>query len=116
MAKQRSRQSNLRRTRFISMPRRIGKRKMTIPLAVVAGFVPMALHTYDQYKINGVQGAGGAIVAGITGYQYKTKNFDFGNLNYGLWPILGGLFVHKLANRLGVNRMLAGSGIPLVRI
>jgi hypothetical protein len=38
-------------------------------------------------------------------------------LNWGLWPILAGIAVHKvIGQRMGVNAMLSRAGIPFIRV
>ncbi|GAH98844.1 unnamed protein product [marine sediment metagenome] len=45
-----------------------------------------------------------------------TKTFTTEYMKHGLYPFLGGALLHKAANRLGVNRAIARSGIPWIRI
>jgi hypothetical protein len=64
-----------------------------------------------------VYGSAQAVSANTIGYfpdrkawepMYALKNF---------WgPVLLGTVVHKIANKLGVNRAIARAGIPIVRI
>jgi hypothetical protein len=104
------------------MKRSSGRKQFTLPLAVVAGFVPLAYTTYKHYQWNGMggpEGAGDLFVRSLTGFSPNTaygKVWEFKRLNWGLMPILGGLLVHKIAGRLGVNRAIAGAGIPIIRL
>lgn len=99
-----------------------GKSKMTLPLAVVAGFVPLGYTTFKHWQWNGMGGEEGAadvFVRSLTGFSPNTaygRVWEFKRLMWGLMPILGGLAVHKIAGRLGVNRALASAGIPIIRI
>mgnify|MGYP001585157676 CR=1 FL=1 len=97
------------------------RRKMTIPLAIVAGFASPVVRTIQHGRDFGVTGPEGAVAEGtriMLGFNpYSTPmKFEAFRLNYGLYPVIGGLLVHKLAGMLGINRMLARSGIPLIRI
>jgi hypothetical protein len=106
-----------RRTRTIV--RRVGHRakKMTIPLAIVGGFVPMGSDLVSAYKVGGIEAMLGHVSLCTTGYDPadgKWKPMFAAKYLYG--PVLLGAFVHKAANRLGINRMLASAGVPLLRI
>lgn len=96
-----------------------GKRRSNggfkLPLAVVAGFAPLASSVYDS-RSDGFSGMSNALVRGLTGWDYQGQSWDMGNLNKGLWPILLGFLIHKLASVFGVNRALGRARIPLVRI
>ena len=90
---------------------------MTIPLAVIGGLIPMATDVLSAYKAAGAEGALGHVSLCTTGYdpsdgQWKPA-FAMQKL-YG--PLFLGSMVHKLASKLGVNRMIASAGIPLIRI
>lgn len=88
----------------------------TLPLAVVGGFVPLAVHAVDDYRVGGITHVGKGIAVRTTGYMVDTNQFEPKYLTQGLLPILAGLFVHKVASKVGVNRALARSGVPFVRI
>jgi len=97
--------------------RKHSKPQMTIPLAVVAGFVPLAKDVYTGYTSYGVTGAGHYLVGGITGYDTNTGKFNLPWAASHFWlPVGAGLVVHKLAGRFGINRALSRAGIPLLRI
>jgi len=97
--------------------------KMQIPLAVLAGFVPLVYTTYKHVQWNGWSGEEGGIdifIRSLTGFspnQAYGRSFEFKRMNWGLLPILAGIAAHKIiGGRLGVNAMLSRSGIPLIRI
>lgn len=107
------------RRRPRTIVRRVGRRAqhMTIPLAIVGGLVPMGADIVSAYRVGGIEAALGHLSLCTTGYdpadgQYKPM-FAVKKL-YG--PLLLGAIVHKAAGRLGINRMLAKTGIPLLRI
>jgi hypothetical protein len=106
-----------RRTRTVI--RRVGHRaqKMTIPLAIVGGLVPMGADILLAFKVGGAEAALGHVSLCTTGYDPadgQWKPMFAAKKLYG--PLLLGAFVHKAAGQLGVNRMLAKTGIPLLRI
>jgi len=76
MAKKRNHRSN-------------GKR-LTIPLAVVAG---MAAPTVKMWEARGGGVSGVAREAGriLTGYDFWNGTFDIGYMRYGLFPVVAGL-------------------------
>jgi hypothetical protein len=84
---------------------------------VVGGFAPLAVHALDDFRVGGIEHVGKGIAVRTTGYMIDTGKFNFGYLKQGLLPIVAGLLVHKfIGGKLGVNRALAGAGIPFVRI
>jgi hypothetical protein len=90
--------------------------KMQLPVALIAGFVPLAANGLRDYQQGGLDLLGTGLTWRLTGYNQMSKRFDFSGLSSGLLPILMGIGVHKLANRLGINRALAQAGIPLLRV
>jgi len=106
-----------RRTRTIIRRGGHKSKSMTIPLALVGGFVPMGTDILSAYKVGGISAALGHVSLCTTGYdpadgQWKPM-FAVQKL-YG--PLVLAALVHKVANKLGINRALASAGIPLVRI
>jgi hypothetical protein len=107
-----------RRRRTVTV-RRVGHRakSMTLPLAIVGGFVPMGVDLISAYKVGGIEAAMGHVSLCTTGYDPADGIWKPGFAMKKLYgPLLLGAIVHKAANRLGINRMLAGMGIPLVRV
>lgn len=92
------------------------KKKMTVSLAVIAGFVPIGADLYTQIKVGDYKQASMVAVHNLTGFNQWTGKWDTAGLKTGLLPIVAGIGVHKLAGWLGINRALAASGIPFVRI
>lgn len=91
---------------------------MTLPLAVLAG---MAVPAIDLYK-NGIsQGDAGRTMntaaAIFTGYNPESHTWEMAYLKRGLLPVVAGILVHKfVGGKLGVNRALAGAGVPFIRL
>lgn len=88
----------------------------TLPVAVVAGFVPLGLNVINGAKTGGINGAGFELVRGTTGYNWQAGRMEWPALVRGMGPILAGILVHKLAGRLGVNRALSRAGVPVLRV
>jgi len=91
-----------------------GKTKFTLPLAVVAGFVPVGVGIWNRRS--SAQGIADYLQAGFTGITPGTGQFSFANLKQGLMPVTAGFLVHMVAGKLGINRAIARAGIPLIRI
>ncbi len=97
--------------------RRRGKGGFTVPVAVVAGFTPLAVGAYRDQKEYGWQGMLSGICARTTGYNPQVQTWSFGTLMQGMGPILAGVLVHKVVGqKMGVNRFLGKSGIPFIRL
>jgi hypothetical protein len=94
------------------------KKKFTIPLAIVAGFIPAVANAHRYASTYGwpqsIMRAGG----GLIGYDTITGHYDGWSRmqESGTPQIAIGFFVHFLASRLGVNRMIAQAGIPIIRL
>ena len=92
--------------------KRYAKRKMTIPLAVVAGFIPPIIGVWNR-RTDPVM-AGNYLLAGFTGID--NGRFNPAALRQGALPVLGGFIAHTIASKMGINRAIARAGIPLIRI
>jgi len=100
------------------MPRRKKKgyrKKSTLPLAIVA---PMAYTGYQVAKAAMTPNNEVEVIERLTFYHKPTGTFRImggrGMETYG--PILAGAVIHKIANKLGVNRMLSSAGVPWIRV
>lgn len=102
--------------RYARPMRRHSRPKMTIPLAVLGGLVPTVVASLETAKAQGPMG--GLKMAGMrmTGYNPWVGKWYASEMAAGWVPLLAGVFAHKLANRIGINRAVARAGIPLVRI
>ena len=93
------------------------KKQFTLPLAVIAGFAPLAVDVGTQIKNGDWAQAGKVLVHNTIGYDGFNHNWNLSGFSHGLFPIIAGILVHKfVGGRLGVNRMLANAGIPVVRL
>jgi hypothetical protein len=90
---------------------------LTIPLAVVGGFGPGVARTIAATTSTGFTTGMYEASRIYTGYDPATGSFNFANMKYGTGPALLGVLVHKfIGGKLGINRVLAGAGIPLLRL
>ena len=108
------------RTRTVRGRRR-SKAGFKLPLAVVAGFTPLAYKMWSGFKSTDPNYGGifGAFREGAQ--QFGIDPVTGGGVNFaqtarGLTPIVAGFLIHKLASKLGINRAIAQAGIPFVRI
>ena len=94
-------------------------RGFTLPLAIVAGFLPMALDTFKYSKTTTSDGWNQGVrylVESTTGYDPQANYWSW-SLMRPMLPILAGLITHKLiGGKLGVNRMLGQARVPFIRI
>lgn len=95
-------------------PKRRRSHKMTIPLAVVAGFVPPAVGLWNRR--GSATEMSNYLLQGFTGMTPGTNTWNVNNLRLGLMPVVAGFIAHMVAGKLGVNRVLSRANIPLIRI
>lgn len=90
--------------------------KMTIPMGIVAGFVPLSISVWNV-RDQGFAQIGSTLSKRLTGYDPETAKWNFADMRCGTLAIIGGFLVHWLVgSKLGINRMLGRTGIPLIRI
>jgi hypothetical protein len=103
-----------------SMARKFKKRhskpSFTLPLAAIAGFIPVAAMTYNRFTTEGPLGASDELVARLTGYKWFNKTWNIQYLIEGLGPILVGFLVHWGVSKMGINRALGRAKVPILRI
>lgn len=100
------------------------KKQMTLPISVVAGFAPGLSRLWTHFQNPGLHGASNGIEAlGIEagriylGYDSRDGSWNGALMTLGTYPAIGGVLVHKfIGGKLGVNRMLASAGIPIIRL
>lgn len=99
--------------------RRVTRRrsKTTIPLALLAGFIPAAMDIYNNRGMGYVKSSMHTI-AGLVGYDTVTNKYKGWSQASaaGAGGIIAGVAVHVVASKVGVNRMIARTRIPLLRI
>lgn len=93
------------------------KKKFTLPLAIVAGFIPAGMDIYNNRGM-GVPQSAAHTIAGLIGWDTVGNSYVGWNQAKaaGAPGIAIGFGVHYLASKLGINRMIARAGIPLIRI
>lgn len=98
--------------------RRNGKKKMTIPLAIVAGFMPAIADIKNNSANLGWGGSAMHTGAGLIGWDTVTgKWVGISQAKAAGTPaIIIGFIAHVLASKFGINRALGRAGIPLIRI
>jgi len=103
---------------YVRAKRAHHKAKFSLPLAALAGFGPLAYNLWQDSKMGSVapQQMLSDVIASLTGWDIGTGTWRPQHLLRGAVPIIGGMAIHKMAGRFGVNRMLARAGIPVIRI
>jgi len=106
------------RRRYFRRARVHSKARFTLPMAIIAGFAPAAVGTIAGYKTYGINGALSELAKMFTGFDPYNPGlgFRFDSMKRGLVPVMAGMLIHKLAARLGVNRMLSSAGVPIIRV
>jgi hypothetical protein len=104
------------RTVYVKRAKHRSKAGFTLPLAVIAGFAPLATNGLRDYSQGGLELLGTGLTWRLTGYNMLSKKFDASGFATGLGPILLGLLVHKLAGKVGINRALSSAGVPFLRV
>jgi len=90
------------------------KPQMTIPIAIVAGFVPGAMSLYEARSSPETFGRQASRI--YTGFDPVGGKYNLQDMRFGTFPIFGGFLVHKVASALGVNRALGAAKMPFLRI
>jgi hypothetical protein len=90
--------------------RRSGKRKMTLPLAIVAPIASVAF--FEGQKL--MAGQYTTVLNDFTGYENGKFSVSRALPIYG--PIVLGAGIHILASKFGLNRAIASAGVPFVRV
>lgn len=89
---------------------------ITIPIAVVAGFLPGIQRSLVGLTVGGFTGLSIEMSKVYLGYDPPSATWHPSLMWYGFYPIVIGLVVHKIATIIGINRMLARARIPFVRV
>ncbi len=120
--------SSTRRARTYPRRRfhRGGRRSFRLPLAVIAGFVPIITNSFRAFQARGLSGpdsGSSEFIRTLTGFDpwgaqaaQPRPGFQAWQLRYGAMPIVLGMLVHWIASRIGINRMLGMAGVPIIRI
>ena len=98
--------------------RRRRKRGMTIPLAVVGGLAAGLAEPAQKLLQGDLEYALSILSRNYTGFRPGTGTWEPAYLRNGMLPLVAGLLVHKFVggSPLNLNKTLAASGIPFIRI
>jgi hypothetical protein len=105
--------------RYRSKPKKKTHRRggMTVPLSLIGGLMPMAADIVSATRVGGIEAALGHVSLCTTGYDPADGKWKPGFAMQKLYgPMFVAMMAHKLAGRLGINRMLGKAGVPLFRI
>jgi hypothetical protein len=102
--------------RYFGKARKSFHKKPTISLAIAAGFAVPVTRAVNTYKYAGLTNAVSHFTSMMVGFEPTTGLFNANNLKSGLLPVMTGAVIHKVASMMGINRMIAQSGIPFIRI
>lgn len=89
-----------------------GGRKVS--LAVIGGMIPGIAFAAEPVQSGRTwDETWQRLIAAYTGYSYGEKRWSAFYLGKGLFPMLGGMFAHGLANYVGLNRAIARFRLPV---
>jgi hypothetical protein len=106
---------------IVKYRRKSGKRhhrraKQGISLAILAGFAPTALFAWQGYQDQGIGEVPHRLIGRLVGYDINVHKFSLDELAKGWIPIIGGALAHKMANRLGINRVVRRATMGFISI
>lgn len=88
----------------------------TLPISVTAGMVAGLSEPAKRLIDGDYHNAAKAMSLRFVGYDPDSSSWHLSYLKKGLFPVLGGVVVHKVASKIGINRAIARAGIPFLRI
>lgn len=90
----------------------------TVPLTIASSMLFVGGNTYQDYKNHGLKTSLEMLAGNMTGFRAAPGQplWDFERLKYGFLPLTAGAGMHKIASKLGINRILARAGFPLLRV
>lgn len=100
----------------VARRRRNGVKGMTIPVALMVGFLPITLEAINGAQRGGWKGMAHQVAYSFTGWDTDTRTWEQSRLKGGLYPVLIGMGVHWIADKMGVNRALQRAKMPILRI
>jgi len=90
--------------------------KVHIPVAIVAGFMPVTKDAIDLYRSGGFRNVARYLPKRFVPYDAMTGKITFDKIMVGTGSIFLGVLAHKLiGGKLGLNKALASAGIPFIR-
>ena len=95
-------------------------RSFTLPMATLGGLAAGMYWPIQNLMAGDYAGALDSIAwryAGIAGVKSGNPHFDAGGLMGGAVPLVAGVLISKfIGGKLGVNRAIARTGIPILRL
>lgn len=92
------------------------KKRFTVPVAVILGFMPLVGKAVSDVQAGGWSNLR-ATVPALIPYDPVNRRIDFSQMGLGTYPIIAGILAHKIIGGiLGVNRVLSRAGVPWIRI
>jgi len=92
-------------------------RKTVVPVGIIAGMLPGVARSFKVFQSSGAEAGANEFMAVFSGYDVATRTWSLDNARFGLFPLFAGLALHKIVGGMfGINRLLAQSKIPLLRI
>lgn len=93
---------------YVTQSKARRRSRPSLSLAVVAGFAPTLAFAIEGFKLPGDQGgiveAAHRVTMRMTGYEWKNNKWIASELAMGVGPLLLGGLVHKMANKMGINK------------
>lgn len=103
---------------YVTRKRSRSRTKFSIPLALCAGVaVPVIdIVTHIKNGPNGPNGYMDVMQRLFTGSSPAYPGFSTFWFKWSYYPIIAGFLAHWIAGKTGINRAIARSGVPLIRI
>lgn len=113
-----TRATTKRRTTMARRKRRSRRRGFTLPMAPIAGMIPMVIRPIQALMEGNTDLALKTFAFDTIGYDIPNKKWDVARMLSNILPLIAGAAVHKYVGGapLNVNRMLAQAGVPIIRI
>lgn len=93
-----------------------GKKKTTVSLAMALPMLGVGSQFVSHWQNRSFDHATKWATAALTGYDPYAQKWQAKNMKGGTYPIAVGAMVHKVANKLGINRALSQAGVPWLRM
>lgn len=104
-------------TRYVKAKRARRSSGFKLPVAVVAGFAPLAAIVIRGFQTGGIDYGLRELSTYTTGYIPQENRWSFAHLAKGMAPVVAGLLIHKyIGGKMGINAALGRAGVPLVRL
>lgn len=107
-----------RKVVYRSRPKKRARRRnrFTLPAAIMIPMAQLGIGLVSNTQKMGIKDATAVLGRQLTGYDARDHKFHMDGLRAGLFPLMMGWGVHKIATVTGLNRALGRAGVPWVRI